>query len=330
MEDILEKSRGRPLRFMERLRLCIRQHGLAPRTEAAYVYWVKRYIRFYKLTHPERLYEKHVQTFLNDLQLVKGLSASTQRLALNALVFLYRNFLGRPLGEMEVRYSSKPRKLPVVLSRKEMAAVLAELPWVFRLVCRIMYGTGMRVSECVGLRVKDIDFDRAQIYVRGGKGNKDRTTLLPATLTTDLHKQLELCYLHYSIGLGDGTNSVYISASDRNRYPDAENSFAWQYLFPSPADRPDSETGLMLQQHLGTRAVHRRIKRAAKRAEINKTVSAHVFRHTFATELLESGTDIRTIQMLLGHSSVKTTLVYTHVRDRSHGQVVSPLDIAES
>ncbi|MBX2885959.1 MAG: integron integrase [Granulosicoccus sp.] len=329
MEDMQERPRGRPLRFLDRYRLCIRRHGLAPKTEKVYVYWVKRYIRFHNLTHPEKLSETDVEEFLNDLKISKNLSLSTQRLALNSLVFLYSHFLEQPLVGLDIQFSSKPKKLPVVLSQFEIEAVLSKLPWVFRLACRIMYGAGLRISECVGLRVKDIDFYRNQILVRGGKGNKDRATLLPAALIPDLHKQIELCELYFLREIEEGAGYVYLSNSEKHRDPGAERRFAFQYIFPSPVNHPDIQTGLMVQQHLSTRSVHRQIKLAAKKAKIHKPVSAHAFRHTFATELLESGTDIRTIQKLLGHSSVATTEIYTHVRNRAHSEVTSPLDNAD-
>ena len=321
MEDVTKHNQTRPVRFLDRLRIFIRTYGLSLKTESAYIYWVKRYIRFHQLQHPEQMSNQHVESFLCSLATQRSVSAATQRLALNALIFLYRRFLNKPLDDLTFSYASKPKKLPVVLSPSEIDLLLGSLEGVYRLAAKIMYGSGLRLSECASLRVADIDFDMNLIMVRQGKGAKDRSTLLPSSLIADLSRQIELVRLQLR------QDWIEIHQSGLQAYPASPTpQLGKQYLFPSFKLNLLIQSGMPLRDHILVRSIQKKITSAARVAGIEKKVSAHCLRHSFATAMLEAGNDIRTIQLLLGHRNVSTTQIYTHVVRRRFDSSLSPID----
>jgi len=321
MEDVIKHNQSRPIRFLDRLRLFIRNSGLSPKTESVYVYWVKRYIRFHQLQHPEQMSERHVERFLENLATQRNVSPATQRLALNALVFLYRRFLEKPFENLIFESASKPKKLPVVLSPSEVSLLFKSLKGAYQLIAKVMYGSGLRVSECARLRVADIDFDMNLIMVREGKGAKDRSALLPNALITDLNQQVELVRLQLE------QDWIEIDRSVLHASPNAPKPLlSEQYLFPSYQLNLKYELGQPLRDHIFVRSIQKKVTSAARLAGIDKKVSVHCLRHSFATAMLEAGNDIRTIQVLLGHSSVSTTQIYTHVARRKFDPRLSPMD----
>lgn len=308
MEDVTESAEARPVRFLDQFRIFIRRNGLSPKTESAYAYWVRRYIRFHQLTHPEKMLEHHVEAFLGNLATHRNAAPATQRLALNALIFLYRRFLNRPFEQLQFDYSRKPKKLPVVLSKGQMKALLDSLPGAFRLIAGIMYGSGLRLSECACLRVEDIDFDLNLIIVRQGKGAKDRSTLLPVALVTELRQQIESVRLQLK--------QDWLAVHGFHPSPSSSESttqLGQQYLFPDYRLKTTILRNEPLRSHISVRLIQTKIKLAARSTNIHKNVSAHSLRHSFATAMLEAGNDIRSIQILMGHRSVSTTQIYTHV-----------------
>ncbi len=323
MDDIRHRIPNKPTRFIEQLRHHIRINGLAYRT---YVHWIKRFIYFHDKQHPKEMDAIHIETFLNDLAVNKHCSVSTQKIALNALMYLYRKFLGVEIAHLKFTPARTHRRLPVVYSRAEISSILLNLKGVHRLQVELMYGTGLRSAELLSLRVKDIDFESNNIFVRSGKGDKDRTTMLPQRLIPELKNQIiTVAHLHQAdIALGFG--EVYMPDALSRKYPAAARETAWQYLFPSSQIGRDPRTGILRRHHLHPSALRKQVTRAVKAAGINKPAKTHSFRHSFATHLLESGYDIRTIQVLLGHSDVTTTQIYTHVVNRGGNGVISPSD----
>ncbi|UTW05350.1 integron integrase [Amphritea atlantica] len=311
---------------MEQLRQHIRINGLAYRTEQTYVHWIKRFIYFHNKQHPKDMDAVHIEAFLNDLAINKHCSVSTQKIALNALMYLYRKFLGVEVSHLSFSPAHTHRRLPVVYSRAEISSILSNLKGVHRLQVELMYGTGLRSAELLSLRVKDIDFESNNIFVRAGKGDKDRTTMLPQRLIPALKNQItEVEHLHQS-DIAQGFGEVYMPDALDRKYPGATRETAWQYLFPSSQIGRDPRTGILRRHHLHPSALRKQVTRAVKTAGINKPAKTHSFRHSFATHLLESGYDIRTIQVLLGHSDVTTTEIYTHVVNRGGNGVISPSD----
>ena len=323
----LGSSRPGSPRLLDRLRAAIRVRHYSRRTETAYVGWVRRYIHFHGIRHPDELGSVEVVEFLSDLALNGGVSASTQNQALAALLFLYRKVLGRDLegldGAVRARTS---RRLPVVLTRNEVMALLAEIHGESRLVVTLLYGSGMRLLECLRLRVKDLDFERHQITVREGKGRRDRATLLPRAAEPTLHLQLTAARVLFDSDRASRVPGVSIPDALARKYPGASTDWRWHWLFPSSRLARDPRTGITRRHHLYEGNIQRAVRTAAHRAGIRKRVSPHTFRHSFATHLLEDGADIRTVQTLLGHRDLKTTMVYTHVLDRGPLGVQSPLD----
>ncbi|EAQ98380.1 integron integrase [Congregibacter litoralis] len=329
MDDVRHGIPEYPTRFLDQLRQHIRSTGLAYRTEQTYVHWVRRYILFHKKQHPGSLGAKHIEQFLNHLT-VRSCSVSTQRVALNALVYLYRKFLAVDVGDLEFKPARANRRLPVVYSRSEVAAILSKLKGVHRLMVALMYGSGMRSAELLSLRVKDIDFDSNNIIVRSGKGNKDRSTMLPQRLVPALKRQICTVELLHAQDLADGFGAVYLPDALERKYPNAAEETAWQFLFPASRIGRDPRSGVLRRHHLHPTALTRQIRRAVRNAGIHKPARSHSFRHSFATHLLEDGYDLRTIQELLGHSDITTTEIYTHVVNRGGRGVVSPTDALHS
>ncbi|SMM97712.1 Integron integrase IntIPac [uncultured Candidatus Thioglobus sp.] len=302
----------------------------AYKTENSYCDWVGRFIKFANMQSRDELLDdakSRVEDFLTDLAVNKNVAVSTQNQAFNALVFLYKIVLERPLENVRATRSRKEPRIPVVLSIKEVKKILAKLNDTNALMVKLLYGGGLRISELVRLRVQDIDFEYCQITVRDGKGKKDRVTPLAQKVIPSLQAYLEQRKEQHDLDLKEGFGSVYLPNALAKKYPNADKEFGWQYVFASRNIAIDPRTGIERRRHIDQSAVNKAIKVAVKRCKsIDKKVSAHTFRHSFATHLLQTGTDIRTIQGLLGHSDLQTTMIYTHVLRQSGQGVVSPLD----
>lgn len=315
-------------RLLDRVRERIRARHFSLRTESAYVGWIKRFILFHDKRHPEQMGAPEVEAFLTHLAVQRHVASSTQNQALAAILFLYREVLDIELPWMEeVTRAKKPQRLPTVLSRGEVQALLAALPpGVPGLVARLLYGTGMRLLEGLRLRVKDLDLPQRQITVRDGKGAKDRVTMVPDVLIEPLQAQLSARRSLYERDLAAGAAAVWMPDALAVKYPNAATEWGWQWLFAAPGFSTDPRDGSLRRHHLDEQRVQRAVRRAAKQARLSKPASPHVLRHSFATHLLESGYDIRTVQELLGHADVSTTMIYTHVLNRGGRGVRSPLD----
>lgn len=315
-----------PPRLLERTRRLLRALHYSFRTEKAYVFWIRRFLAFHGVRHPLEMGAPEITTFLTALATRGRVSASTQNQAFSAILFLYRHVLERELtGLDDVVRAKPPTHLPLVLSRQEVAAVLARLRGVELLMASLLYGSGLRLLECARLRVKDVDFDRRELMVRDGKGRKDRVTLLPEGLVLPLRRQLEGALRLHQRDLEQDVGVELPYALSR-KYPAAARDWAWRWVFPAARTYADRWTGELRRHHLHESVLQRAVRAAVQRAGLSKPATCHTLRHSFATHLLESGYDIRTIQELLGHSDVNTTMVYTHVLNRGGRGVHSPLD----
>ncbi|MBI5517106.1 MAG: integron integrase [Deltaproteobacteria bacterium] len=313
--------------LIEALQTTLRRLHYSPRTEEAYVYWTREFIRFHGRRHPRELGAPEITAFLNDLAVRRRTAASTQNQALCALVFLYRKVLELKVPALDgLERARRPAHLPAVLSRHEVAALLDHLQPPFRLIAELLYGAGLRLLEAVSLRVKDIDLDRHQLTVRRGKGERDRPALLPTRAREGLRAQLDAVARRHEAERAAGRGEVDLPHALRVKMPGAATSLAWQYVFPASRPCTDPATGRVVLYHLHETAVQKAVQDAVKAAGIHKRASCHTLRHSFATHLLEAGTDLRTIQTLLGHQDVRTTMIYTHIVDRGPLGVVSPLD----
>jgi len=320
-------SAATPPSLLERVRRAIHARHYSPRTEKAYVGWIRRYVLFHGKRHPETLGAAEVSQFLSHLATRARVSASTQNQAFSALLFLYREVLGRELsGLEEVVRAKRPVRLPLVLNRQEVQGVLSRLRGVPCLMASLMYGAGLRLLECCRLRVKDLELARGEITVRDGKGRKDRVTVLPAKLAEPLRTHLETVRRQHELDLASGAGTVALPDALDRKYRRAEREWAWQWVFPATRLHLDPETGELRRHHLHESVVQREFAIAVRAAGIAKPATCHTLRHSFATHLLEGGYDIRTIQELLGHSDVSTTMIYTHVLNRGGHGVRSPLD----
>ncbi len=313
-------------KLLDRVRIACRVRHFSPRTADAYTAWAERYIRFHKIRHPDTMAEPEVNAFLTHLAVERNVAASTQNQALCALLFLYDAVLGKPLDQLAVVRANRPKRLPVVLTRDEVRQVLSRLDGVNGLLGRLLYGTGMRLLECLRTRVKDVDFGLNQITIRGGKGDKDRLTVLPGAVQPALREQLEAVKTLHAADLAAGFGRVYLPTALVRKYPNAETEWGWQYVFPSVKRSVDPRTKVERRHHLNEGALSRTITEAVRGAKIAKHATAHTLRHSFATHLIEDGVDIRTVQELLGHESVETTMIYTHVLGKGGRGVTSPLD----
>jgi integron integrase len=298
------------------------------RTERVYVDWIRRFILFHQKRHPTEMGAVEIEAFLTHLAIERNVSASTQNQALSALLFLYKEVLQVELpwlGTME--RAKKPQRLPTVLTVREVNEVLGKLEGTIGLMVRLLYGTGMRLMECVRLRVKDVDFEMRQITVRDGKGAKDRVTMLPESLVAALQRHLSRVQGLHQEDLAVELGEVYLPDALARKYPNTAREWGWQYVFPARSISTDPRSGKRRRHHVDEKALQRAVKRAAQEAKIPKPATPHTLRHSFATHLLQTGYDIRTVQELLGHKDVSTTMIYTHLLNRGGRGVRSPLDI---
>lgn len=323
----LAVHRSHKPKLLDQVRAAIRVRHYSLRTEEAYVNWIKRFILFHRKRHPSEMGEPEVTQFLSSLAVEKHLSASTQNQALAALLFLYRHVLTQDIGWLDdIVRAKRYRRLPVVLSRKEVRDLLAALDGVNWMMASLLYGAGLRLLECLRLRVKDVDFAGHQLFIRAAKGNKDRSTLLPSIIENPLQKHMRVVRSLHQQDIENGFGSVYLPDALKRKYPRADREWGWQWVFPAHRISIDPRSGAQRRHHLHESVLQRAIKEAARKIDLSKPASCHTLRHSFATHLLEDGYDIRTIQELLGHRDVNTTMIYTHVLNRGGKGVFSPMD----
>lgn len=326
MDDVRHKLNSQSPRFLDQVRLHIRKSGLAYTTEKTYLLWMRRFILYHNKKHPKDMGALEVESFLTYLTIERNCSANTQRVALNALIYLFTKFMGLALDDLQFSFAKAPKRLPVVYSRDEIRRIMPKLNYPYRLQAQLMYGCGLRQAECLSLRVKDIDFGSSNIFVRGGKGNKDRTTMLPEQLVAQLETQILKTQIIHQQDLQEGFGEVYLPDALGRKYPSAHKQLAWQYLFPSNNRSIDPRDGATRRHHVHHSTIGKHFSRAVQKASINKPARCHSLRHSFATHLLEAGYDLRTIQELMGHSDISTTEIYTHVVNRGGKGVISPFD----
>ncbi len=314
-------------KLLDQVRDAVRTLHYSIRTEQAYVNWIRQFILFHNKRHPRDMGGDEVQSFLTFLAARRNVSASTQNQALAAILFLYKQVLKVDLDWLDqFQRAKKPKRLPVVFTRHEVQRLLTCLDGQNQLMANLLYGAGLRLMECLRLRVADIDFERSQLFVHEGKGQKDRVTVLPQKLKGPLMLQLERVRELHCRDLDAGYGSVYLSQALARKYPHGERDWRWQYVFPAAKRSTDPRSGQIRRHHQDASVLQRAVKHAVRSAGISKAGSCHTLRHSFATHLLESGTDIRTIQELLGHQDVSTTMIYTHVINRGAQGVISPID----
>ena len=314
-------------KLLDRVSELMRLRHYSIRTERSYIGWIKRYILFHKKRHPGEMGVPEIEAFLTHLAVDRKISRSTQNQAFNALLFLYREVLKIPLDErIQAVRASRKRKLPVVMTRDEVRLVIEAMSGTCGLMAKVMYGSGLRLMECVRLRVQDMDFNMNQITVRSGKGDKDRWTMLPESVQPALQEHLRRVRIIHSNDLSRGYGEVYLPHGLERKFLRAAKSWEWQYIFPAKGLSRDPRTGKERRHHIHPTIFQKALKSAVRLAGINKRVTSHTFRHSFATHLLEAGYDIRTIQELLGHADISTTMIYTHVLRAGGKGVKSPLD----
>lgn len=316
----------KPVKFLDQYRTWLRLNGYAYQTERHYIMWAGRFIRFHGMQHPEKLGPEQINEFLSEKALTEHWSPSTQKTALNALVNLYAKFLKIEIGALAFQYAKPKQKLPVVMSHQEAIAVIQRLEGDNQLMAKLMYGCGLRVSECIRLRVKDIDFDLRHIIVRGGKGDKDRVTLLPTSLIPAIRQKIAIVEKLHEADLLNGFGSVYMPYALAKKYPTDSKKTHWQFLFPSHTLSIDPRSGVEQRHHIHARTIQRAVKRAAYEAKIHKPITSHCFRHSFATKLAMDGVHLSQVQKLLGHTNLETTEIYLHLAEQMGLRVLSPVD----
>jgi integron integrase len=313
---------------LDQVRYAIHAKHYSLRTEEAYVQWVRRFILFHNKHNPKDMGAEEVRQFLSDLAVNHHVAASTQNQALSAILFLYQHVLRQEIGWIDdVVRAKKPKKLPVVLTQEEVKMVFNSLSRSAWLMATLLYGSGLRVMECIRLRVKDVDFAYNHIVIRDGKGDKDRVTTLPLNIKPPLERHLQDAKKLHDQDLAEGFGRVYLPYALERKYPNANQEWAWQYVFPAINRSLDPRTGIERRHHVSRLVLQRAVKAAIRKAKIAKAASCHTFRHSFATHLLEAGYDIRTVQELLGHKDLNTTMIYTHVLNRGGRGVRSPVDL---
>ena len=324
---ITEKFHPKPGKLMDQVREVLRYHHYSIRTEEAYVRWILQFIRFHHKQHPKNLGKTEIEGFLSYLASERHVAAATQNQAMNAIIFLYKRVLDMPIDDrIEALRAKKPKRLPTVLSRAEIRNLMSNMKGTNHLMAMLLYGSGLRLMECIRLRVMDIDFDNHLIVVRDGKGNKDRSTLLPEILQKKLkHHLVKVKNIHQQ-DLEDGFGEVYLPNALSIKLKGAAKSWHWQYVFPSRRLSVDPRSGITRRHHIDETTLQKAVANAAKKAEIGKRASCHTLRHSFATHLLEDGVNIRILQELLGHKDVSTTEIYTHVMNKGFSDVQSPLE----
>jgi integron integrase len=321
---------ARPPKLLEQLRQALRSRHYSRKTEQSYCHWVKRFVRFHNLRHPSKLGESEINAFLSHLALKRKVSASTQTQALSAILFLYQRVLKRELGHIgDLIRARRPKRLPVVMTRDEARIVLGHLEGQAWLMASLMYGAGLRLMECLHLRVQDVDFAANQITVRSGKGFKDRITMLPQAAKQPLMDHLVLVKRTHERDLAEGYGRVTLPHALARKYPNAPSEWRWQFVFPQKHRWMNAKTREQGRHHVDESIPQRALRAAVRAAGLTKRISCHTFRHSFATHLLEAGYDIRTVQELLGHKDVRTTMVYTHVLNRGGRGVKSPMDLIQ-
>jgi integron integrase len=333
------KFRADPqLKLMDQVREVLRYHHYAYRTEQTYCDWIVRYIKYFgSKKHPRDMGKTEIDAFLSHLATHRKVSAATQRQALNAIIFLYRHVLDMPIEEqIEPARAKRHPRPPVVMTKNEVKRVLAEMQGIHLLMAKVLYGSGLRLMECIRLRVHDLDFERRLIYVRAAKGGKDRTTIFPKSIQEEMRNHLQRVKRLHDEDLSQGCGAVYLPEALARKYPNAAREFRWQYVFPAKKRSLDPRSGLERRHHLLESGLQKAVKVAADRAGITKRVGCHTFRHSFATHtpslklertcMLEDGHNIRVVQELMGHADVKTTEIYTHVMEKDISSTLSPLD----
>lgn len=326
LSNITPSPAAKP-KLLDQVRNAIRLRHYSLRTERAYVDWIRRYILFHNKRHPKDMGADEIVAFLSHLAVERTVASSTQNQALSALVFLYKAVLGMDLPWLDgIERAKRPQRLPTVLTVREVGMVLENLEGTLGLMARLLYGTGMRLMECVRLRAKDVDFQMRQITIRDGKGAKDRVTMLPVLLADPLKAHLQRVRVLHAADLAEGYGAVWLPDALSAKYPNAAREWGWQYVFPARGLSVDPRSGQRRRHHVDEKSLQRAVRKAAQTAGLAKPVSPHTFRHSFATHVLETGYDIRTVQELLGHKDVNTTMIYTHVLNRGGRGVVSPLD----
>ena len=314
-------------KLLDQVREKLRLKHYSFRTEGTYTSWIKRFILFHGKRHPAEMGAREIEAFLSHLAVNRRVAASTQNQAFNAILFLYRHVLGIRIDDaINAVRAKRPKRLPTVMSREEVATLLEAMSGTSKLMCKLMYGSGLRTMECIRLRVKDLDFKINQILVRDGKGSKDRITVFPEQVKNELLGHLERVRMLHQADLAEGRGEVYLPFALDRKYPGASRQWGWQYVFPSETLSKDPRSGKIRRHHLYQTTLHRAVKKAVRLSGIHKPISCHAFRHSFATHLLEDGNDIRTVQELLGHQDVSTTLIYTHVLNSGGHGIISPLD----
>ena len=320
------KTNSNKIKLLDQVRITLRTNHYSRKTEESYTSWIKQFIIFNGKRHPKEMGKEEIQRFINYLAVERNVSASTQNQALQAILFLYKKIIPKELGWIkEIKNVKRIKHLPVVFSRAEAASIIKNLDGIIKLIVSLLYGTGMRLNECLNLRIKDVDFGMNHIIIRDGKGEKDRITLLPIKITRDLEKQIDKVKKLHSEDLLNGRGRTVLPYALKNKYPNADIETGWQFVFPSKSFVYNEKTKSNYRYHVHESVIQKEVKRAVTKSKIDKPGSPHTFRHSFATHLLEAGYDIRTVQEILGHKSVKTTMIYTHVLKTVLG-VKSPLD----
>jgi integron integrase len=326
MENVKIPLPSNPVRFLDQFRAFIRKDGKSYATENTYVHWVHQYILFNNKKHPSTLGAKEIEAYLSHLALVSEAAPNTQKTALNAIMFLYNRFLKRPIEKLDFQYAKKPQKIPTVFTHEEAMTVIDCMVMPYKLMAQLMYGAGLRISEVLRLRVKDVDFAMGYLIIRDAKGGKDRTTLLPKSLIADLKNQVFMVSKLLEFDIAREVGPVYLPHALERKYPSAGREIGWQFMFPSDNISKDPRANVMRRHHLYSGTLQSHVKDAIRESRIFKHASCHTFRHSFATRLLQAKYDLKQIQTLMGHTDIRTTEIYLHVLDDLGDKVKSPID----